>query len=52
MSALGGAVLLVLADILSRVAGPYEEIPIGIVTTILGCPFLLFLLYRSREARF
>ena len=44
----GGAVLLAFADVVARSAAAPIEIPIGIVTSIIGCPFFLFLLHRSR----
>lgn len=43
-SALVGAVLIVLADTLGRVLISGVEIPVGIVTTVLGGPFLLWVL--------
>ncbi|MEU6234890.1 Fe(3+)-hydroxamate ABC transporter permease FhuB [Kitasatospora sp. NPDC047058] len=43
-SALVGAVLVVLADTLGRVLIDGVEIPVGIVTTVLGGPFLLWVL--------
>jgi iron complex transport system permease protein len=45
LSALGGAVLLVAADLISRMAG---EIPIGVVTALIGAPFFIVLLRRTR----
>ena len=48
LSALGGAILLVVADLLSRVALPASELPVGAFTAILGVPFFLSLLRRSR----
>jgi iron complex transport system permease protein len=46
-SFLGGAILLVWADTLARtVLGPVE-LPVGVVTALLGGPFFLFLLRRS-----
>ena len=48
LSALGGAILLVLADLASRVALPAAELPVGAFTAILGVPFFLSLLRRSR----
>ena len=39
----GGAVLLVLADLAARTVNPPGEIPVGIVTALLGAPFLLIL---------
>jgi len=48
LCALGGATLLVLADLASRVALPSSELPVGAFTAILGVPFFLSLLRRSR----
>ncbi|HJN17504.1 MAG TPA: iron ABC transporter permease [Armatimonadota bacterium] len=50
-AAVGGALLLALADVVARTVVAPVEIPIGIVTSILGCPFFLYLLHRSRAAR-
>jgi len=47
-SALAGALLLLLADLLARSLASIE-IPIGILTALLGCPFFLYLLYRRKE---
>jgi iron complex transport system permease protein len=48
LSALGGATLLVLADLASRIALPSTELPVGAFTAILGVPFFLSLLRRGR----
>ena len=48
LCALGGAILLVLADLLSRVIVQHAELPIGAFTAILGVPFFLSLLRRAR----
>ena len=48
LCALGGAILLVLADLLSRVAVAHAELPVGAFTAILGVPFFLSLLRRAR----
>jgi iron complex transport system permease protein len=48
LSALGGAVLVVLADLLARVTLSATELPIGAFTALLGVPFFLSLLRRSR----
>ncbi|RMG45324.1 MAG: iron ABC transporter permease [Acidobacteria bacterium] len=47
-SAIGGAALLVAADLLARTASRRFEVPVGVVTALLGVPFFLFLLHRSR----
>ncbi len=48
MSALAGGLLLILADIVARTAMAPAEMPIGILTTLLGGPFFLYLLHRRR----
>jgi iron complex transport system permease protein len=45
---LGGAALLVLCDTVSRVALAPVELPVGVVTAILGGPFFLYLLLREK----
>ncbi|APD10134.1 MULTISPECIES: FecCD family ABC transporter permease [Thermus] len=47
-SALGGAALLALADLLARTLTRPAELPVGVVTTLLGGPFFLYLLWRRR----
>lgn len=47
-SALFGAALLVLADLISRVIIAPSELPIGIVTAVIGAPFFLWILLRQR----
>lgn len=48
-SAVGGMVLLLFADVVSRIVASPAEIPIGIVMALAGGPFFLFLLYRDRR---
>ncbi len=50
-SMLLGATLLLGADVLARIVVSPAELPIGIVTSVVGGPFFLFLLYRSRQMR-
>lgn len=47
-SAFGGAAFLVACDTVSRTALSPLEIPVGVVTAIIGGPFFLWLLIRSR----
>jgi iron complex transport system permease protein len=47
-SALAGASLLLLADLVARLALAPAELPIGIVTAMIGAPFFLYLLLRGR----
>ena len=48
-SAIGGAIFLVVADLLSRIVLSPGEIPVGIITAVIGAPFFLYLLRRSRK---
>lgn len=51
VSALGGALLLVVADTAARIILPPQEIPVGVITAFFGAPFFLVLLYlRRRQA--
>lgn len=49
-SALAGAALLVLADLLARTVAAPAELPLGVVTSLIGGPFFLWLLHRTRRA--
>ncbi|QTP56926.1 iron ABC transporter permease [Billgrantia sulfidoxydans] len=46
--ALAGGTLLVLADTLARTIIAPEQLPVGVITALLGVPTFLYLLYRSR----
>lgn len=48
-SALTGALLLLVADVAARTIIQPTELPVGIVTSLLGVPFFLHLLIRSRR---
>ncbi|MCO5112955.1 MAG: iron ABC transporter permease [Bdellovibrionaceae bacterium] len=48
-TALLGATLLVLADLFSRTVVTPSELPIGIVTSLTGAPFFLYLLLKNRR---
>ncbi len=47
-SALLGASLLLWADLLARTVVTPAELPIGIITSMIGGPFFLWILYRSK----
>jgi iron complex transport system permease protein len=49
-SALLGGALLVIADIVARCVVAPAELPIGILTALLGAPFFLWLLLRAKAA--
>lgn len=46
-SAMTGGVIVVLADLIGRTVFAPVEVPAGIVTSIIGAPYFLYLLYRS-----
>ncbi len=48
-SALGGALFLVLCDLAGRVILPPLEIRVGIITSLVGSPYFLFLIVRSQR---
>jgi iron complex transport system permease protein len=48
-SALAGGVLLLAADIAARTVVPYADLPIGMLTTVVGGPFFFYLLVRNRR---
>lgn len=48
LSALTGALVLVIADLVARTAIPYADLPIGMLTALIGGPFFFWLLRRTR----
>jgi iron complex transport system permease protein len=48
-SVLGGAVVLLAADLVARTVVPYADLPIGMLTAIVGGPFFFWLLRRTRR---
>lgn len=48
LSAVMGALLLTIADMIARIAVTPAELPVGIVTAIIGAPFFLYLLFTQR----
>ena len=49
VSALAGGALLSLASVVSKTASPGALLPIGIVTSLIGVPFFIGLVMRSRK---
>ncbi|KQR07702.1 iron ABC transporter permease [Cellulomonas sp. Leaf334] len=49
-SALGGAVLLLAADLVARTAIPFADLPIGMLTALVGGPFFFWLIRRTRRS--
>ncbi|MDX5478796.1 MAG: iron ABC transporter permease, partial [Cyclobacteriaceae bacterium] len=50
-SFLAGAILLTWADLLARTMVAPAEMPIGIITAILGAPFFIWILINVKQIR-
>ena len=48
-AALSGAAFIVLADLLARTLLAPREIPLGVITALIGAPFFIYLLRRHRR---
>lgn len=48
-SALGGASVLLAADVLVRLIAPGRDLKLGVLTAIVGAPFFLWLIWRTRR---
>ncbi|TCK92600.1 iron complex transport system permease protein [Natranaerovirga hydrolytica] len=48
MSAIGGAIILMLSDIVGRLIGSPSELEVGIVTAFIGAPILIIIAMRSK----
>ncbi|MDD5370756.1 MAG: iron ABC transporter permease [Anaerolineaceae bacterium] len=48
-SILGGAILLLLADVLARRLMAPQELPVGVITALAGAPFFLWILKRAKR---
>lgn len=49
-TALGGALFMVGADIISRIIIPQQILPVGVVTALFGAPAFAIILYRVRRS--
>src|SRR5690349_1294716 len=49
LSIIGGASVLLFADVLSRIVMAPQELPVGIVTALAGAPFFLWVLRRAKN---
>jgi iron complex transport system permease protein len=47
-SLLGGAVMLLVADVALRLAQPWVDLRIGVLTALIGTPFFVWLVLRTR----
>ena len=50
-SGLGGGLLVVLCDLLARTLFRPYELPVGVVMSLAGGPFFIWLLFRQRGGR-
>ncbi|EDT15734.1 iron ABC transporter permease [Clostridium perfringens] len=50
-SALVGAIFLIWADVIARCAITNMELPIGIITSVIGAPFLLWLMVKGTREK-
>jgi iron complex transport system permease protein len=48
-SAAAGAIFMVVCDTLARNLIPPSEIPVGVVTSLFGAPFFIYMLYRNKK---
>ena len=49
-SAFGGAVLVLLADIVVQLVSPDQELKLGVITALVGGPFFLYLIIKTRNS--
>ena len=49
-SALAGAIVLILCDTIARTIVRPVELPVGIFTSLLGCPFFIYLLRKRKRS--
>lgn len=50
VSVLVGAIFLIWCDVVSRCLVPPKEIPVGIITSIIGGPFFIFLIGKKKNS--
>lgn len=48
MSAIGGAIILTISDVIGRLIGSPSELEAGIITAFLGAPILIFIAMRTK----
>jgi iron complex transport system permease protein len=50
VATLAGGSFLMLADILARTVLAPQQLPVGVVTALIGAPFFLYQLHQLRRA--
>ncbi|GLX70775.1 corrinoid ABC transporter permease [Paenibacillus glycanilyticus] len=51
LSAIGGGMFMLWSDTIARIALAPKEIPLGVVTALIGAPFFAYLLYRRKKGQ-
>ena len=51
-SVIGGAGFMVICDTIARDAVPPVEIPVGAITSIIGAPYFIYLIYKNKKKVF
>lgn len=51
VSAIGGGIFLLISDTIARTIVPGAEIPVGVITSLFGGPFFLYLLRKSKSRK-
>jgi iron complex transport system permease protein len=49
VSALSGGIIVMAADLVARMAFQPLDLPVGLFTALIGAPFFIYLLYRTRN---
>lgn len=49
LSILGGAIWMIFSDTIARTVAAPTEIPVGVITSIFGGPYFVYLLYRNQK---
>ncbi len=52
LSFINGATLLIIADILARTLMSPQELPVGVITSLFGAPFFLWVLRRAKQQNY
>lgn len=50
VSMVGGSIIVLLADLCVQYVSPIQELKLGVVTALVGGPFLLYLIVKTRKA--
>jgi iron complex transport system permease protein len=52
LAILSGASFLLVADVLARVVMAPQELPVGVITSLVGAPFFLWVLRRAKQQNY